>query len=75
MQPVTYSVIRIGEMWSVRCSHEIGTSSSHADKRAALRAAEQAALVMWKEHGAACRVVDDDDGRWLPVAEFGQMLG
>lgn len=76
MQPVTYSVIRIGETWSVRCSHEIGTPSRHADRRAAVNAAEQAALVMWKEHGAACRVVvDDDDGRWLPVVEFGQMLG
>lgn len=76
MQPVTYSVIRIGETWAVRCSHEIGTSSAHADRRSALRAAEHAALVMWKEHSAACRVVvDDDEGRWSPVAEFGQMLG
>lgn len=76
MQPVTYSVIRIGEAWSVRCSHELGVPSSHGDKGAALRAAEQGALVMWKEHGAACRVVvDDDDGRWLPVVEFGQILG
>lgn len=76
MQPVTYSVIRIGQTWAVRCSHEIGHSSSHGDRNDALRAAEHAALAMWKEHCAASRVVvDDDSGRWLPVAQFGQILG
>ncbi|GAB2613132.1 hypothetical protein [Novilysobacter erysipheiresistens] len=76
MQPVTYSVIRIGQTWTVRCSHEIGRSSSHGDRSDALRTAEQAALAMWKEHSAASRVVvDDDSGRWLAVAQFGQMLG
>ncbi len=76
MQPVTYSVIRIGEKWSVRCSHEIGALSSHGDRPSALRAAEQAALTTWKEYSAASRVViDDDTGRSIPVAEFGQLLG
>ena len=76
MKPVSYSVTRIGDAWSVRCSHELGVSSSHGSRGAALLAAEQGALVMWKDHGAACRVlISDDDGRWLPVAEFGQMLG
>lgn len=75
MQPVTYSVIRIGEAWSVVCSHDPG-STSHADRYAALRAAEQAAMTLWKEQSIASRVlVSEDDGQWVVVAEFGQLLG
>lgn len=75
MLAVTYSVIRIGETWTVVCSHG-AESTTHADRFAALRAAEQAALTLWKEQSVASRVVvSEDDGQWVPVAEFGQLLG
>lgn len=76
MQPVTYFVIRIGDQWSVSCSLDGESPTTHPDRRSALAGAEHQALQMWKQRSAASKVmVNEDDERWHTVVEFGQLLG
>ncbi len=76
MRPVTYSVIRIGDQWSVSCSLDGESFSNHPDRRSALATAESSALQLWKQRTIASKVmVNEDDQRWHTVVEFGQLFG
>ena len=75
MRAVTYYVIRIGDGWSVSCSHDDVETTGHPDRGSAITAARSAAAEMWHGRQAASRVmVDEDDGQWHEVIAFGTLL-
>ncbi|MGN6513185.1 MAG: hypothetical protein ACTHKZ_06365 [Lysobacteraceae bacterium] len=75
MRPVIYLVSRVSDHWEVRCRSDPGVGD-HPDRASAIAAAQRAAEAMWQEqHVATEVVVDDEDGRWHPIARFGSLLG
>jgi hypothetical protein len=75
MRPVTYYVSRVGDHWEVRCRTD-PDETLHADRATAIQAARQAAERLWRQQSVASEVrVDDEDGRWLLVGSFGELLG
>jgi hypothetical protein len=75
MRPVTYYISRVGDHWEVRCRTD-PDETLHADRAAAIAAARHAAERLWTQQRVASEVrVDDEDGRWLLVGSFGELLG
>ena len=75
MRPVTYYVSRVGDHWEVRCRTD-PDEILHTDRATAIDAARAAAERRWKQQRVASEVrVDEDDGRWVLVGQFGELLG
>ena len=75
MRPVTYYVSRVGDHWEIRCRTD-PDDALYPDRNEAIAAARRAAERLWTQRQVACEVrVDDEDGRWLLVGSYGQLLG
>jgi hypothetical protein len=75
MRPVTYYVSRVGDHWEIRCRTD-PDDTLYPDRGEAIAAARRAAERLWTHQRVACEVrVDDEDGRWLLVGSFGELLG
>jgi hypothetical protein len=59
----------------VRCRSD-PDETLHADRTAAIAAARAAAERLWMQQRIASEVrVDDEDGRWLLIDQYGDLLG
>ena len=74
MRPVMFFVSPIGDHWEVRCRAD-PAHPDYADRAAALEAAIRNARRLWEQQQVATEVLlDGDDGGWVKVAAFGQVL-
>jgi hypothetical protein len=74
MRPIMYFVSGIGDHREVRCRIDPG-HPDYPDRAAALDAATRAARQLWERQLVAAEVlVDGDDGSWVKVAAFGEVL-
>jgi hypothetical protein len=74
MRPVVYFVSGIGDHWEIRCRAD-PAHPNHPGCDAAIEAAKRAALRMWEQQRVATEVMlDGDDGRWIRVATYGELL-
>ena len=74
MRPVMYFVSGIGDHWEVRCRADPG-HPDYADRATAVDAATRRARALWERQLVATEVlVDGDDGGWVKVAAFGEVL-
>lgn len=69
-----FFVSPIGDHWEVRCRAD-PAHPDYADRAEALEAATRHARLLWERQQVATEVLlDGDDGGWIKVAAFGQML-
>ena len=75
MRPLTYYVSRVGDHWEIRCRAD-PDDTLYPDRGDAIDAARRAAERLWTQQRVASEVrVDDEDGRWLLVGSYGELLG
>lgn len=75
MRPVTYYVSRAGDHWEIRCRAD-PDDTLYTDRSVAIDAARRAAERLWTQQRVASEIrVDDEDGRWLLVGSYGELLG
>lgn len=74
MRPVMYFVSGIGDHWEVRCRADPG-HPDYPDRATAVEEATRRARGLWEQQLVATEVlVDGDDGSWVKVATFGEVL-